>query len=55
MHENQTYLSKDGMEILKKECQSLGELLLPANEVEFTEKIGEGSYIIVTILCYTYR
>jgi len=30
------------MKILKKECKSLGKLLLPANEVEFTEKIGEG-------------
>ena len=45
MDENQTYLSKDDIEILKKEYKSLGKLLLPTNEVEFTEKIGEGSYV----------
>jgi len=37
-------LTKNDVEILKKECNNLHELLLPANEIEFTHIIGEGIF-----------
>ena len=35
-------LFTDNMKILKKECQDLDELLIPACEVQLTIKLGEG-------------
>ena len=43
-------LTKSDVEMLKKECNNLHELLLPENEVKFTEIIGEGTYHVVTTL-----
>ena len=40
-------LTKNDVETLKKECNNFHELLLPANEVEFTDIIGEGIFIFV--------
>ena len=37
-----TMLTDSDIELLKKEYQNLGELMIPANEVELMIMLGEG-------------
>ena len=41
------------MEILKKECQDLDKLLIPACKVDLMMVLGEGNYSsLLVIVCY---
>ena len=48
-------LTDNDIEILKKECQELDNLLVPACEIKLTIVLGEGMYTqsIIIIIAFT--
>ena len=48
-------LTDNDIEILKKECQELENLLIPACEIKLMIVLGEGMYMQLTIITFTIK